>query len=72
MEVPTKSIRKEKEKAYAAVDSDNRHTERTPCNFFRCGSEYNLIAKFPNPPKDNEKQIKQDRFSERVNHASQK
>ena len=53
-----KSIRQEKEKTRAAGASDNRRTEQTPQIFFICGSEYHLIAKFPNPPKDNEKRRK--------------
>ena len=46
---------KEEKKARADGDSDKRRTERTPCKCFRCGSEDNLIAKYPKPPKDNEK-----------------
>ena len=48
-----KSIGKIKEKSRADGDSYNRHMERTPRKFFRCGSEYYLIEKIPNPPKDN-------------------
>ena len=48
-------IRKEKEKARAVDASDNIQTERTPWKCFRCGSEYNLIAKCPKPTKDIEK-----------------
>ena len=51
---------------------DNRRTERTDRKCFRCGSEYNIIAKYPNPPRDNEKQKNQVRFSERVNRTSYK
>ena len=51
-----KRIRKSKEKARAVDASDNRQPERMPQKCFRCGSEYNLIAKFPKPPKDNDKQ----------------
>ena len=48
---------------------DNRQTERTPRKCFRYGSEDHLIAKFPKPPKDNEKRIKQVSFNEKVNRA---
>ena len=34
---------------------------------FRCGSEDYLIAKFPKPPKDNEKWRKQVGFNEKGN-----
>ena len=48
-----KRIRKEKEKARAAGDLDNRRTERTPQKCFRCGSEDHLIEKCPKPTKEN-------------------
>ena len=67
-----KNIRKEKEKYCADGNSDKKGTERTPCKCFRCGSEDHLIAKFPKPPKYNDKRRKQVRFSEGGNHASQK
>ena len=67
-----KSIRKEKEKAHAAGDSDNKCTKRSPLKCFRCGYEDHLIAKFPKPPKYNEKRQKQVRFNERGNCALQK
>ena len=51
---------------------DNRQTERTPLKCFRCGSKDHLIAKDPKPPKENEKNKNQVRFSERGNRASQK
>ena len=38
---------------------DSIRTERTPRRCFRCGSEDHLIAKCPNPPKDNEKRRRQ-------------
>ena len=47
---------------------DNQRTESTPCKCFRYGSEDHLIAKFPNPRKENEKRKKQFRFSERGNN----
>ena len=50
----SKRIIKEKEKARAVDASDNRRTERTPRKCFICGSEYHMITKCPNPPKDNE------------------
>ena len=64
-----KSIRKEKEKSRAFDASDNRRTERPPRKFFICGSEYHLIAKFPNTPKDNEKRRKQKLLKEKGNRA---
>ena len=36
---------------------------------FRCGSEEHLIAKFPKPPKENEKQKNQVHFNEKGNFA---
>ena len=62
-----KRIRQEKEKARAAGASDNRQTEQTSRKCFRCRSEYHLIEKCPNPPKDNEKQINHICFNEKVN-----
>ena len=47
-----KTIRKEKEKACAAGDLENRRTECIPRKCFRCGSEDHLITKCPNPPKE--------------------
>ena len=67
-----KRIRKKKEKACAAGDSDNRRTEGTPRKCFRCGSTEHLISKCPKPPKDNDKHKKQVSFSERGNCALQK
>ena len=64
-----KRIRKEKEKARSAGTSSNINEERPPCKCFRCGSEDHMIAKFPKPPKDNEKQRKQVCFNEKVNRA---
>ena len=43
--------------------------ERTPQKYFRCGSEYHMIAKCPNPPKDNEKRQKQERLNENNNRT---
>ena len=43
--------------------------ERTSRKCFRCGSEDHLIAKCPNPPKDNEKRQNQVRFNEKGNRA---
>ena len=65
----SKEIRKEKEKARAAVALDNRKTERTSRKCFRCGSKDHLIAKCPNPPKDNKKRQKQVRFNDKGNRA---
>ena len=67
-----KSIRKEKEKAREAGGSEKRRMERTPQKFCRCRFEDHLIAKFPKPPKDNDKRRKQVRFSERGNCSSHK
>ena len=53
-------------------DSNKQLTEHTPCKFSRYGSEYHLIAKCPKPPKYNNKQWKQVRFSERGNRVLQK
>ena len=50
-----KIIKQEKQKSRAAGASYNRQMERTPQKCFRYGSEDHIIAKFPNPPKDNEK-----------------
>ena len=46
--------------------------QRTPRICFICGPEYDLIAKCPKPPKDNEKQKRQVHFSEIGKRASQK
>ena len=43
--------------------------ERPPRKFFRCGSEDHMIAKCPNPPKENEKRRRQVRFNEKGNRA---
>ena len=52
-----------------AGDLENRRTEHTPQKFFRCGSEYHLIAKSPKPPKENEKRRKQLHLNEKGNCA---
>ena len=38
-------------------------------NCFRCGSEDHMIAKYPKPPKDNEKRRRQVSFNEKGNRA---
>ena len=43
-----------------------------PSKCFRCVSEYHLVAKFLNPPKENYKCKKQVCFNEKGNRASQK
>ena len=43
--------------------------EWTPRKYFRCGYQYHLIAKFPKPTKDNDKQQKKVHFNEKGNHA---
>ena len=48
---------------------DNRRTELTPHKCFRCGSEDHLIAKFPKPPKENDKWQNQVRFNKKGNRA---
>ena len=68
-EIKIKRIRKEKEEARVAGYLDNRHTEHMPRKCFICGSEYHLIAKFPKPPKENEKRQNQVHFSEIGNRA---
>ena len=55
-----------------AGDSDKQRTERTPWKFFRFRSIDNLIAKYPKPPKDNEKKQNKVHFNKRGNCASQK
>ena len=67
-----KIIRKEKGKYCVAGDLDDIWMERTTRKFFRCGSEDHLIAKCPNPPKDNDKWRNQVRFSEIIIRSSQK
>ena len=62
-------IRKENEKARAVDVSSNRHMEHPPWKCFRCGSEDHMIAKFPKPPKYNEKRRKQVCFNEKGNRA---
>ena len=64
-----KMIRQERGKYRTAGASDNRQTERTPRKYFRCGSEDHLIAKFPKPPKENEKQRNQVYFNGKGNRA---
>ena len=61
--------RMRKEKSRAVDVSSNRHMERPPRKCFRCGSEDNMIPKYPKSPKDNEKQRKQVCFNENFNHA---
>ena len=64
-----KKIRKEKEKSRAVDVLGRRRTERMPRKCFRCGSEDHILAKFPKPPKYNEKRKKQVRFNEKGNCA---
>ena len=64
-----KRIRQEKKKARAVGVSYNRNSERPPWKCYRCGSEDHMIAKCPNPPKDNEEQRKQVRLNEKGNRA---
>ena len=60
---------KRKVKPCESGHSDNRHIERTRRKCFRCGSKYHLIAIFPKPPKDNQKQLKKVCFNEKGNCA---
>ena len=62
-------IRKDKEKARAAGDSNKKRTEHTPQKCFRCVSIDILVDKCPKPPKDNKKRQKKARFNERGNRA---
>ena len=62
----------ENEKSRAVDVSSNRNSERPSQKCYRCGSEDHMIANFPNPPKDNEKQRKQVRFNEKVNRGYNK
>ena len=59
----------EKEKSRAIDVTSNRQMERTPQKFFKCRSKDHIIAKFPKPPKDNEKRRKQVRFNKKGNCA---
>ena len=43
--------------------------ERMPRKCFRYVSEDHMIAKYPKPPKDNEKRRKQVHFNEKGNRA---
>ena len=67
-----KKIRKDKDKARAAGDSDRQKTERKTHKYFRCRLVYHLIAKCPKPPKYNKKRQKNVHFNERGNRAPQK
>ena len=64
-----KRVIMENEKSRAFDVSDNRQTERQPRKYFRCGSEYHLIAKFPKLPKDSDKRQKQVSCNEKDNHS---
>ena len=64
-----KRIIKEEEKACEVDVTSNRKMERALRKCFRCGSEDHIIAKFPKPPKDNEKRQNQVRFHEKGNRA---
>ena len=46
-------IGKEKEKAHATGDSENKKTKRKPQKCFICGSKDHLIENFPKLPKEN-------------------
>ena len=54
-----------------AGDLEKQRAERTPRKFFISGSEDNLVAKYPKPPKDNKKRQNKVRLIERGNNLSQ-
>ena len=58
-----------KRKARAVDVTSNRHMEIPPRKCYRCGSEDHMIAKCPNPPKDNGKRRKKVRLNEKGNCA---
>ena len=53
-----KRIRKEKDKARAVDVSSKINSERPPWKCYRCVSKDQMIAKCPNPQKDNEKRCR--------------
>ena len=57
----------EKQKARSAGTSSNKSSDRPARKCFRFGSEDNLIAKCPKPPKDIEKRRKSDKSKEKGN-----
>ena len=64
-----KRIRQGKEKDRAAGDWYNRKKEQTTRKYYRCESEDHLIAKYPKPPKENEKRRNQVHFNEKGNRV---
>ena len=58
-----KRIRQENKKARTVGISSNRDSVGPLRKCYRCGSEDHTIAKFPKPPKDNEKRRKSVRFN---------
>ena len=48
----SKGSERNRKKARAADELDNKRKERTPQKCFRCGFEDRLIAKCPKPPKE--------------------
>ena len=68
----SKKIRKDKEKARTAGDSDKQRIERTPHKYFIYESVDNLIDKCPKPPKDKGKLQNIVRFNESGNGALKK
>ena len=64
-----KRIRKEKEKILCGWWFGQQTYGTHASQIFRCGSEDHIIAKFPKPPKENEKQRNKVCFNEKVNHA---
>ena len=63
------NIRKEKEKARSAGTSSKKNSDRPARKCFRCGSEDNMIAKCPKPPKDSEKRCKSEKSKEKGNRG---
>ena len=48
----SKGSERNRKKARAAAELDNKRKERTPQKCFRCGFEDRLITKCPKPPKE--------------------
>ena len=69
MEKCFKNIRKEKENACSVGTSSNKNSDRLARKCYRCGSEDNLIVKFPKPPKYSEKKLNSEKSKEKGNCA---
>ena len=66
--VSKRTERKRRKLALLVLHLTN-NSDRPARKYFRCGSEDHMIAKCPNPPKDNEKRRKSDKSKEKVNSA---